>query len=246
MKKNYIFLLFGLLVFIMINSCSKDPGPGGRANVKGKLFSGNYHSPDVVLTAEDGEPDERIYLVYGEKENAYDKDVRTSHDGSFQFPFLRQGKYQIFAYSLDTVSESSSPMVPVIKSFEITDSKQQIEIDLTVFRAADKDGSSSIKGKVLVKKYNFNFSQILSQYNGSDEEVYLKFGNEPSFSKRIRTSYDGNYEFKGLRKGKYKVFSYSKAPSNSSPSGTVTVVMDVEITTNNQVINLADLVIAKN
>ncbi|MDQ3190429.1 MAG: hypothetical protein M3Q58_02445 [Bacteroidota bacterium] len=237
MRKIYFLLI---ITTALIISCKKESGEGGKASVKGKVYSGNYHSPGVILNEEDGEADERIYLVYGEKENAYDDDERTSHDGSFEFKFLRKGFYKLFAYSLDTAKAASAPMVPIVKTFEITDSKQQVEIDLTVFKEADKDGSSSIKGRIYVHRYNSNFSQIIKEYYALDKEVYLKYGNETSFSERIRTSYDGNYEFKGLRKGSYQVFVYSKDPSGSSSD--ITVTRDVDITGNNQVNTLEDLV----
>ncbi|MCC7301355.1 MAG: hypothetical protein IT233_01810 [Bacteroidia bacterium] len=90
-------------------------------------------------------------------------------------------------------------------------------------------GNSSIKGHVWVKDINATF-QVQAQYDGYDEEVYLIYGDDISFSERIRSSYDGVFEFKYLRPGKYKVFIYSEdsVPPASNPNN-VTILKEIEI-----------------
>ncbi|MDQ3191428.1 MAG: hypothetical protein M3Q58_07540 [Bacteroidota bacterium] len=241
--RNIFLLTLLFSVTCVSNSCKKDAGTGGRAYVKGKLYTGNYHSPEIQITEEDVEPEERVYIVFGDREDGYDNDIRTNHDGTFEFKYLRKGNYKIFAYGMDTTKASTSPKTPVIRNFEITDRKQNIEInDLIIYKPANKGGSAAIRGKIWVKDYNASFSVLKAEYYAQDETVYLKCGNESSYSERVRTSYDGSFEFKNLRKGKYQVYTYSKDSTQSSPSGTIMVIQNAEISEKNQVLTLDNLV----
>jgi hypothetical protein len=244
MRSRLCFIAIGFFVSVfLMTGCKKEPGKGGRAAITGKLLAGNYYSPEAPVTSEDGEADERVYLVYGDKEN-FDDDVRTSHDGSFEFKYLRKGTYKIFAYSMDPENGSLSQRVPVVRTIEIDERKQSYNLDdLIVYKDAGKGGCSSIKGKVYVRDYNSNFTVLTGQYYSGDEVVYIKYGNEASYSDRIRTAYDGSFEFKNLRKGNYEVFIYSKDSTQTSPSGNVPVVRSVEINAKNQNIDLGDIVI---
>lgn len=88
-----------LLFFILILGCSKAPGIGGRAQIKGKFNAKFYSDPQMTALAGIGVlADERVYLIYGNEKTAYDDDTRTSYDGSFQFNYLRPGKYVVFVY----------------------------------------------------------------------------------------------------------------------------------------------------
>jgi hypothetical protein len=246
MKKILTALLIVLLGVFAI-SCKKNPGPGGRAMVKGKLLSGNFHSPDVPVGQDDGEPDERVYLIYGDRtDGGLDDDQRTSHNGSFEFKFLRKGKYQLFAYSQDPNLPSSSSQTPVIREFEITSGRETIDIDdLIIYKAADRGGTSTIRGKVWAKDWNATFTQLKGEYYAADEWVYIKFGNSSGYNRRVRTSFNGTYEFVNLRKGRYTVFAYSKDQSQTSISGNVEVIANIEITDRNTLIEIDDLVINK-
>lgn len=91
-----VFFVFVTLLFM---GCSKEPGVGGKAKIKGKLI-GKFYS-DIQLTAFTGFSflsDERVYLIYGNEKTQYDDDVRTTYDGTFEFNYLRPGKYVVFMY----------------------------------------------------------------------------------------------------------------------------------------------------
>lgn len=96
-------------------------------------------------------------------------------------------------------------------------------------KSAGEGGSSSIKGQVWVKDINSTF-QIQSEYNGYDEDVFIIYGDDVSFSDRIRSSYDGAFEFKFLRPGKYKLFMYSEdSVAPASNPNVVTLIKEIEI-----------------
>jgi hypothetical protein len=117
---------------------------------------------------------------------------------------------------------------------------------LFVFASCKKEpgqgGLSSISGKVFVKNYNSTFTILNEEFYGNDIYVYIIYGDDKDYSDRIRTSYDGTYEFKFLRKGTYHVYTYSK-DSTLQTINPVGVVQDVEITKNKENVVLPDLVI---
>jgi hypothetical protein len=104
-------------------------------------------------------------------------------------------------------------------------------------------GNSSINGKVWVRDFNSNFTIFNGQYAGADEDVYIIYGDEKGSSDRVRTNYEGVYEFKYLRPGKYKVYVYSKDSTMVSPSGNVTMLKEVEITDKKQDVEVPTITI---
>lgn len=111
-------------------------------------------------------------------------------------------------------------------------------------KVAGEGGKSSISGKVYVKNYNANFTQLNSEYYGADEDVYIIYGSEISYGNKIKTNYDGVYEFKFLRNGAYKIYIYSKDSTMKSKSGNLAVVSNVEIV-NNKNVTVPDILIYK-
>ena len=99
-------------------------------------------------------------------------------------------------------------------------------------------GSSSIQGRIWVKDY-----PAMLEWAGYDEYVYIIYGDEISYGQRLRSTYDGRFEFSYLRKGKYKIYAYSFNPS--SPLVDSAVVKEIEITGRKQKIDLGDITIYK-
>jgi hypothetical protein len=112
-------------------------------------------------------------------------------------------------------------------------------------KAPGEGGNSSIKGSVWVEDWNGSFTVKNGEYAGADEWVYIIYGDDLSYSDRIRTNYNGEYEFKYLRKGKYKIYMYSEDNTLQSESGQVSIVKDVEITDKKQTITVDRITIYK-
>ncbi|MFY8189619.1 MAG: hypothetical protein ACOVK9_01540 [Bacteroidia bacterium] len=104
-------------------------------------------------------------------------------------------------------------------------------------------GSASIKGKVWTQKYNGTFSSLQAEYPGADEWVYIIYGSEISYGDRIRTNYLGEFEFRFLRTGKYKLYVYSRDSTFQSPSGEVAVVKELEIKERKQTVDVGQIII---
>lgn len=101
-------------------------------------------------------------------------------------------------------------------------------------------GSSSISGYVHVTDWNTSFLVQLDEFPGYDEDIYLIYGDDISFSERTRTGPDGRFEFKYLREGKYTIYLYSDTLATVN-GGKIPVMKTVEITAKKQVVDIDTL-----
>lgn len=240
---NKLIIICFFLISILVFSCKKAPGEGGGATIKGSLYVKNFHSPEVPYASDDVGADERIYIVYGDK-NVPDDDIRTGPNGEFEFRYLRKGKYKIYAYSLDPKTLSDDNSIAVVKEVEITKNNELVTLDdFYIYEEADNNGSSAIKGKLYYKKYASSYTVVVDQYYKPDEDIFFVYGRDIGESKRIRTGLNGEFQLNNLRKGKYKVFALSD-DTTMQTSGKVPVIMEVNITENNKVYEIPDLIIA--
>ncbi|MCC7028929.1 MAG: hypothetical protein IT257_01400 [Chitinophagaceae bacterium] len=123
-------LLAGALVLALFAACTKGPGEGGRAFIKGKLFVKNYKAyPDTTLQASYWGQDENVFIVYGD-EPGVGKSVKSAYDGSFQFEYLRKGKYKVYALSDDRASGINSKTKEVLVEVEIKNATETIDIGI--------------------------------------------------------------------------------------------------------------------
>jgi hypothetical protein len=126
MKRSLYILLCMISVLFIVTSCSKDAGQGGNSSIFGKVYVKDYNSTFTVLQSEyyGGELD--VYIIYGD-EKSYGDRTRTNYDGTYEFKYLRPGKYHIYAYSRDSTLQTTS-LLPIIKDVEITKRKQTVEV----------------------------------------------------------------------------------------------------------------------
>jgi hypothetical protein len=116
---------------------------------------------------------------------------------------------------------------------------------LSCTKDSGEGGNASIYGSVWVKNYNSTFTQLLGEYTAFDEDVYIIYGNQNGYSDHTKTNYQGVYSFYYLRPGKYTIYVYSKDSTLLSPSGSVPVVKNVEITKNKQDLKVPEITIFK-
>lgn len=112
-------------------------------------------------------------------------------------------------------------------------------------KPAGEGGKSSIKGSIWVEDWNSGFTVKNSEYAGYDEDVYIIYGDDVSYGDKTKANYNGEYEFKYLRKGKYKIYVYSKDKTLTSPSGEISIVKEVEITEKKGVKTVDQIIIYK-
>lgn len=104
-------------------------------------------------------------------------------------------------------------------------------------------GSATIKGIIREQKYN-SLGNVIAEYPIGDQDVYIIYGNGNTFyDDDIKTSYDGSFQFRYLKKGSYKIFVYEDC--STCPSGKKEIIVPVEITKNNQTVTLDTINIKK-
>lgn len=77
-----------------------------------------------------------------------------------------------------------------------------------------------------------------------EERVYLVLDGEDFYTESVRTNAEGMYQFKGLNRGKYTVYAFSK-DINSSTGALNAVETEVEITKKKTVVEATQLFIVK-
>jgi hypothetical protein len=108
-------------------------------------------------------------------------------------------------------------------------------------KEAGDGGNSTIYGKIIAHNYNAEFTNLKGIYPAADEDVFIIFGDDRSYSERVRTSYDGIYEFKYLRPGDYTIYAYSKDSTLTMASEMYAVIRKVKIDDNQQTVQAEDM-----
>lgn len=90
-------------------------------------------------------------------------------------------------------------------------------------------GDASVTGRVWVRDYNSTFTQLIGEYPAEDNYVYLVFGDNVGYDKRVKTDYDGYFRFDYLYKGDYEVYVYSTDSTLTDINNFVPVIIPVTI-----------------
>lgn len=106
----------------------KEANDGGSAQIKGKVFAKYYNGSFTILQGQAYAPDEDVMIMYGDDTSIANK-VTTSADGSFEFNFMRKGKYTIYVISEDPTQQSPSGDMIVKKTIEITGKNEVVNMD---------------------------------------------------------------------------------------------------------------------
>jgi hypothetical protein len=115
-----------LTSYCLLSSCTKQAGQGGTSKIIGKIFVARYNVFTPVDSFYYGGVN--LYIIYGD--NAYYGDkIESSYDGTFEFPYLKKGKYTLFTYSDCLLGADCDGGKRVIKKeVEITDNKQTLDV----------------------------------------------------------------------------------------------------------------------
>ncbi len=131
-SRSSISLLILLLIPLLMNSCKKEPGSGGKSTIYGKVLVKEYNSTFTVLDEIYYGPGIWVYIVYGDDRDYGDR-IQTSYDGTWEFKYLRPGTYHVYAFSKDSTLQTNA-QIPVMRDVEVPSKKQDIEVpDLVIF-----------------------------------------------------------------------------------------------------------------
>ncbi len=234
-----------LFVFagVVMSSCEKNEGMGGTGSISGTIveqfynkdFSEAFHSSPAV--------DEDVFILFGDDSTPGDR-VITGVTGEFRFDYLYPGSYVIYYQTDDSVNVSGDEWL----TYEVElENGQELDLgELEKMNALDYDDGTSVIGGVVEKTKYDNDSKwpnLVWKYTdfAHDHEVFLLYGDDEYYSERIRTSYDGYFEFSNLIPGDYLVFLYSEDVTKVTEH--VVLKYEVTITEFGQVIDLGTIAI---
>ncbi len=204
----------------------------GNASVAGKVIERTYNEDFSILLSEEVAKDEDVYMQLSGS-NYIVEDVKTSKSGEFKFENLWAGDYTVYSYSDTSLTGGSDQ---VIAEITVENNESVNTGDIIVNRVADwDDGRASIKGSITLTNYSGSTIKDISV--AQEQEVYLIYNNHEFYDERIRTSYDGTFEFQNLILGEYKIFVYSDDVVTGGTEKEV-VSFSVTITETDEVIDL--------
>lgn len=127
-----ILTLLVIALSLSLTSCEKEPGEGGLATIKGKVYIQEYNGNCTELRDQYYGIDEDVYIIAGDDPSYFER-VKTGPDGTFWFRYLREGKYKVYALSENC--DTPGDLEAVILEVEIDHRKQDIVTpDITVIR----------------------------------------------------------------------------------------------------------------
>ncbi|MBI9067102.1 MAG: hypothetical protein JEZ09_07405 [Salinivirgaceae bacterium] len=106
-------------------------------------------------------------------------------------------------------------------------------------------GNSTIVGKIWVKNYNAELTNLLGEFWAEEEDVYIMYGNDTIPSDDVKTGYNGAYWFKYLQEGEYTIYAMSKDTTLMSPSGKFPVKTKVSISDNGETVEVPTITIVR-
>ena len=239
-RVNRVVVLLFVIGVTVFSACKKEEGEGGKATIEGKLYN-NLYDPNGKFLEREESIDADVYIIYGDN-SIYDDNTNSQGDGSYNFKYLRKGKYKIFAYS-DCNTCASGIEKKEIK-VEISDKKEVVvATDLELVKNIGiEDGSGYISGMVQLTDYTTSTSSP-SVYAKLDEDVYIVYDNDQAYFERTKTGAGGTFQFGELIKGSYKVYAFSDCLT--CPSGTETKQLLTQISVDGQSVQLPNLSIEK-
>jgi len=123
-------LFFGFLTLVLLTfACEKGPGRGGSSTIRGRVVVHEYNRDFTFLRDTFPGAKEDVYLIYGD-DVVYGDRFEAHYDGTYEFNYLREGHYTVFAYSKDSTLnyDITSQEIPVIREVEITTKNQVVEV----------------------------------------------------------------------------------------------------------------------
>lgn len=121
---NYMTkLLLVVSTLLLLGSCKKEAGFGGRSSITGKVWVDDY-TPGGNLEASGYTGNINVYIGV-EGANAMLKSVDTDYKGSYEFIGLQKGIYKVWVYTeCDTCTDNATPIIQTVTIDKAKDEKQ--------------------------------------------------------------------------------------------------------------------------
>ncbi len=225
-------------------SCENTEGIGGTGSISGTITEHFYNEDYSSLIYQQAAVDEEVFIMFGDDGIPGDR-VNTGPDGQFSAKYLYPGSYGIYYRSDDSTEVPDDGWSEVI--WVDLEKGEEMELgDLVLLNTLDYDeGAAVIKGVVKKIKYNKDswWPNLVVEYVdfAHEHEVYISHGTNDFIDDRVRTQYDGYFEFRNLIPGSYEVFLYSEDVTRATEH--VVLKYEVTITELDQVVDLGEITI---
>lgn len=254
--KKHILVSAVLAVFALTIGCKKAAGPGGTSSIKGNI-QGTFIAKNDIAEQEvttiicnhangvDGSIlDNSDYFLLntpGNTTNYYVWYENTNWPG--QDPSL-QGRTAIkVTYSNNesnvTIATNTAAAIIAAAGADFDVSRTNDVLTLTNKTAGSVSDADDVNTPFTIDVLNQGKDAgSTAGFDGPvvDEQVYIIYGDEDFYSENVRTDAQGNYQFVGLTKGKYRIFTFS-IDTLSTSNTLKQVETTVEITKNKTVVD---------
>lgn len=134
MSPKYNILFFVIFTCLATISCNKEPGVGGSSTIAGTFWACELDGNNAC-TVEYELAEERVYIIYGDSTELYDNEIRTDYAGRFEFPFLYEGNYTIYAYNKCDQDTCIAPTYPTFYPVRINSKNQTVNLgEMTLYK----------------------------------------------------------------------------------------------------------------
>ena len=245
-SSRIFFVIFLLLQTGVFFSCEKTEGRGGTGSISGVVVEQFYNDDFSDYLYESPAVDEEIFVLYGDN-GEVGSSTETAMTGEFRFKYLYPGSYTVYFQTDDSTSAIGEQTEKVVL-VELGNGEDFDLGKLEKLNALDyDDGAATIRGVVREIKYdkasvwpNLVIDYIDFAY---EQEIYLTYGHHTFYDKRIRTQYDGSFEFSNLIPGKYLIFLYSDDVKRETDR--IPVTREVIITEMDELVDIGEITIEK-
>ena len=120
--------VFYLMMLIAgLTACEKQEGTGGTSTIKGTITVWEYNKDLTIKLGEYPGQDIDVYIIYG-SDDIYGDRFKTGYDGKYEFNYLQEGSYTVYALSADTNNHITNEMIPVFRNVQITGKDQTVNV----------------------------------------------------------------------------------------------------------------------
>lgn len=266
MKFNYIFVLASAIA-LSTASCKKVEGPGGTSSITGtltgKILQGNSGEAraevtHVIVTHANGVDGSILdnsdyfllntpnggtnYYVWYENTNFPGQDPGLSGRVGIKVTYSNNESNILIATNTVTAIQNAASA-----DFSISRSGDILTItNLLVGEVADADEVNTpfIVDVATQGRSATGGTTLSEEVPIADERIYLIFGEEDFYSESVRTDENGQFQFKGLTRGDYRVYALS-VDTLSATEGMIRSEVAVSITEKKQVVDAGSLSIIK-
>lgn len=263
MKFNRILFITLLISSVGVSSCKKVEGTGGSSAItgtlKGRTIQGSSSTPKYEVT--------EITIIHANGiggsiiENSDYFLLNTPNGGTFYYVWYENTNFPgqdpgIGGRTGIKVTYSNSQSNIQIAANTVTAILNQASTDFTVTRVndlltitnttlgevpdADEINTPFLVDIAVQGKSTTGSASLSPEGPIADERVYLIFGDEDFYSESVRTDENGQFQFKGLTRGNYKVYALS-IDTLSSAGQMIRSELGAEITEKKQVVDAGQL-----